>query len=181
MLWLGRRSGTRVCDVRRLRRQRDARARNLDTPENLNTDRERLRHDPAGGPDFTLAGLDSGTQALTDFRGKWVLVNFWASWCPPCRDETPDLQSFFEHNANRDFVILGVNQQEREGAVRSFVENYGVSYPVLLDSSGEVSEAYGVGRGMPITFLVSPDGVITEVVFSRFTEDQFTDLEARLQ
>ena len=127
------------------------------------------------------AGLADEARSLTDYRGKYVLVNFWASWCGPCKDETPDLQAFFDHNANRDLVILGVNQQERAGAVRSFVDDYGVSYPVLLDSSGEVSAAYGVGRGMPISFLVAPDGVIEKVIFSRVSEDDLAEIEAKLQ
>ncbi len=132
-------------------------------------------------PNFRLANLGEEAPALTDYRGRWVLLNFWASWCGPCRDETPDLQSFYEHNANRAFVILAVNQQERKEAARDFLQEFGVTYPAVLDSSGEVSQAYGVGRGMPISFLVTPSGVIDRVIFGRISEQQFAEIEAKLQ
>jgi len=131
-------------------------------------------------PDFALQGLDEQTARLTDYRGKYVLLNFWASWCRPCRDETPDLQSFYEHNRG-DFTILAVNQQEQKAAAETFAGEFGVTYPVVLDSSGEVSSAYGVGRGMPISFLVAPDGVIEKVVFGQLTEEHFAEIEELLQ
>ena len=77
-------------------------------------------------------------------------------------------------------VIIGVNQQEQRAAAAEFVDEFGVTYTVALDASGEVSAAYGVGRGMPISFLVSPGGVIEQVYFGRLTETQFAELEARL-
>jgi len=132
-------------------------------------------------PNFRLASTTTGSRALTDFRGKWVLLNFWASWCPPCRDETPDLQSFYEHNRNEDMVVLGVNQQEKPEAARSFLDEFGVTYPVVLDSDGEVSEAYGVGRGLPMSFLISPSGVVEKVYFGRLGESHLDDIAARLQ
>ena len=154
----------------------------VELPEGLNpTGQSPAARKGRAAPDFKLSSLDQSPASLTDFRGKYVLVNFWASWCGPCREETPDLQSFYEHNAQAGLVILGVNQQERAAAARNFVEDYGVSYPVLLDSTGEVSEAYGVGRGMPISFLVAPDGVIERVVYGRLTESDFAELEAKIQ
>lgn len=110
-----------------------------------------------------------------------LMVDFWASWCGPCREETPDLQSFYEHNSNRGFAVLGVNQQEKQEAARTFLEEFGVTYPAVLDSSGEVSQAYGVGRGMPISFLITPAGVIDRVIFGAISEDQFDEIEAKLQ
>ncbi len=132
-------------------------------------------------PNFELSGVDDGSGSLTDYRGMYVLVNFWASWCSPCRQETPELQSFFEHHANREFVILGVNQQEQPSAVKEFVDEFGVTYPVLLDQSGEVSQAYGVGRGMPISFLVNPEGVVEDVTFGILTEERLGEIAARLR
>jgi peroxiredoxin len=132
-------------------------------------------------PDFRLATLGESAESLTDYRGKYVLVNFWASWCGPCRKETPDLQSFFEHNAGRGFVILGLNQQEQPRAAKEFVEEFGMTYPVLLDRSGEVSQAYGVGRGMPISFLVNPEGVIEEVTFGVLTDETLAEIAEKLQ
>ena len=153
----------------------------IDLPSALNpTDEAPAARGGRAAPNFELAALDETVARLADYRGKYVLVNFWASWCPPCREETPDLQSFYEHN-RETLMILGVNQQERPEAVSLFVNDYGVTYPVLLDSSGEVSQAYGVGRGMPITYVVAPDGVIEKVYFGRLTEDNFAEIEAKLQ
>jgi peroxiredoxin len=131
-------------------------------------------------PNFRLASLSDSASSLVDFRGKWVLLNFWASWCGPCREETPDLQSFYEHNSQNDLVIVGVNQQEQANSAKEFVDAFGVTYPVLLDRSGEVSEAYGVGRGMPISFLVNPSGVIEKVVYGRLSDEGFKGIEAHL-
>ncbi|MBK6318840.1 MAG: TlpA family protein disulfide reductase [Dehalococcoidia bacterium] len=131
-------------------------------------------------PNFRLPRLGEEAVTLVDYRGSFVLLNFWASWCGPCRDETPDLQSFHEHHSQDGLVIIGVNQQEQRAAAADFVDEFGVTYTVALDASGEVSAAYGVGRGMPISFLVSPGGVIEQVYFGRLTETQFAELEARL-
>lgn len=132
-------------------------------------------------PNFRLADLNGEAATLDSFRGKFVLLNFWASWCGPCRDETPDLQSLYEQSGNRGLVVLGVNQQEQPDSVRRFAEEFGVTYPVLLDRSGEVSQAYGVGRGMPISFLLAPNGVIEAVFFGRLSEESLADIAARLQ
>lgn len=153
----------------------------VDLPGGLNpTGKSPAAREGRAAPNFTLASLDGQRHTLADFRGSWVLVNFWASWCGPCRDETPDLQSFFEHQANRGVVVLGVNSQEQPGAARSFLDEFGVTYPVVLDRSGEVSAAYGVGRGMPVSFVVSPTGVIERVILSRVTDDEFAEIEAQL-
>ena len=74
-----------------------------------------------------------------------------------------------------------MNQQEQRSAAASFVEEFGVTYPIALDTSGEVSAAYGVGRGMPISFLVTPAGVVEKVYFGRLSEAQFAEIEAKLQ
>jgi len=145
------------------------------------TGRSPAAREGRAAPDFRLPGLKEDVVTLSGFRGRFVLVNFWASWCGPCRDETPDLQSFHEHNADDGLVILGVNQQEQRSAAASFVEEFGVTYPIALDTSGEVSAAYGVGRGMPISFLVTPAGVVEKVYFGRLSEAQLAEIEARLQ
>ena len=153
-------------------------------PDALNpTGKSAAARQGRAAPNFRLAGADEGNNpaALTDFRGKWVLLNFWASWCPPCRDETPDLQSFFEHNANEGLVVLGVNQQEKADAANTFLREFGVTYPVVLDTDGEVSETYGVGRGLPISFLIAPSGVIEKVYFGRLSDDNFNEIAAKLQ
>lgn len=126
-------------------------------------------------PNFRLLGLDGAVHELTDFRGKTVVLNFWASWCGPCRDETPALQAFYEETSADGVVVLGVNQQEQESRARGFAEEFGVDYPVLLDSNGEVSTGYRVGRGLPVTFIIDATGVIREVHLSSVERE---DLEA---
>lgn len=133
-------------------------------------------------PNFHLQALDTGpssvegaASSLTDYRGKWVLVNFWASWCGPCRSEVPDLQELTQRRPN-DIVILGVNQQETRGAAAKFAEEFDVSYPIVLDRSGEVSQAYRA-QGLPVSYLVSPEGVIVKAYRGRVTDDDLRALE----
>src|SRR5690606_462680 len=111
-------------------------------------------------PNFELAGLDGSVQRLSDYRGRYVLLNFWASWCGPCKIETPDLQRFSDEVDTSKLVVVGLNQQERPSVAQDFVEQFDVTYPIVLDRSGEVSLAYRVGRSIPVTMLIDPDGVI---------------------
>jgi len=144
------------------------------------TDKPPAANEGRAAPNFKLAALDGEPSSLDAYRGRFVLVNFWASWCGPCKAETPDLQAFYENFRDTGFVILGVNQQERQEAAQSFADEFGVTYPVLLDRSGEVSEAYRVGRGMPVSFLVSPEGVIERVYVGALKDEQFGEMEAML-
>jgi len=112
-------------------------------------------------PDKELETLDgSGTGSLADYRGRWVLLNFWASWCDPCRDEAPALESFHRRNSDLGVVVLGVNLDDASDDARAFVEEFGLTYPQLRDGDGrERRDAYGM-TGFPESFLVDPDGRI---------------------
>ena len=117
-------------------------------------------------PDFTLSTLDSQIITLSDLRGKAILLNFWATWCPPCRSEMPAMQTVYkDYGSSGKFVILAVNStlQDRMEDVGSFVVEQGLTFPVLLDTDGEVSNLYQV-RSMPTSFFIDPDGIIREVV-----------------
>jgi peroxiredoxin len=113
-------------------------------------------------PDFQLTSLDSDLYQLSDFKGKYVILNFWASWCGPCRAEIPELVEFYE-NLNEDkVVLLGINQTATEagtGVVSEFAEQRNMRFPILLDSGNRVYQLYGI-RGIPTTVIVDPDGVI---------------------
>lgn len=128
-------------------------------------------------PNFRLATLDGTQVELTDYRGKWVLLNFWASWCPPCRSETPDIQAL-STRAGNEMVVLGVNLQESRAAAADFAEKYGLTYPIVLDRSGEVSIAYRVGNNIPATLLVRPDGVIEQFHIGELSSDALAEIEA---
>jgi cytochrome c biogenesis protein CcmG, thiol:disulfide interchange protein DsbE len=110
-------------------------------------------------PDKQLATLDgSGSGEIADYRGQWVLVNFWASWCAPCRSEAPALQRFQEEHAGPDFTVLGIDLDDVTGDASEFVDRYGLTYPQLRDGDGrERRDAFGM-TGFPESFLVDPQG-----------------------
>lgn len=116
-------------------------------------------------PDFELVTLSGDRIRLEDQRGSVVVVNFWASWCPPCRAEMPDLREVYEANQGRGLEILAVNvayQDNRQDAER-FVREFGLPFPILLDTSGEVANRY-LMRALPTTFFIDRQGVIREVI-----------------
>ncbi|MGD9933082.1 MAG: TlpA family protein disulfide reductase [Dehalococcoidia bacterium] len=127
-------------------------------------------------PDFRLAALEGDPVQLTQFRGQYVLVNFWASWCGPCRGETPDLVSLSQRTEGR-LVVIGVNQQEGRDTAASFASEFEVPYPVLLDPDGEVSVAYRVGSGLPITMLIDPSGVVRHVYIGQLDAGDLAQIE----
>jgi cytochrome c biogenesis protein CcmG/thiol:disulfide interchange protein DsbE len=111
-------------------------------------------------PDFTLGGL-SGDVALSSFRGQYVLLNFWATWCPPCQAEMPDLYAYYLAHQNDGFVLLGVDVEEDAATVAQYMQANRFSFPVALDTTGMVYERYG-GGGLPSSFLIGPDGSLVK-------------------
>lgn len=110
-------------------------------------------------PDKRLERLDgSGTGQIADYRGRWVLVNFWASWCEPCRSEAPALEGFQKQHAPQGFTVLGINLDDSTDDAIAFIRRYGLTYPQLRDGDGsDRRDAYGM-TGFPESFLVTPDG-----------------------
>ena len=113
-------------------------------------------------PDFTLKDLDGKSVRLKDLRGKVVFLNFWATWCPPCRAEMPDIEEVYQKYRDQDVVILGIDIQESAGKVRSFVEGGGYSWTMLLDSTGKIAGMYKV-RAIPTSYFIDREGVIKAV------------------
>ena len=130
-------------------------------------------------PAFRLRSLDGSATELTDYRGNYVLLNFWASWCGPCRGETPALQAFFEDRSPA-LVVVGVNQQETAEEARAFTDQFDVTYPIVLDADGQVSGAYRVSTGLPVSFLIDPEGVIRRVHLGALTDSDLDELAAEL-
>ncbi|MCA9829475.1 MAG: TlpA disulfide reductase family protein [Dehalococcoidia bacterium] len=147
-------------------------------PQELNpTGRVPVAEEGRAAPDFRLASLDGEPVQLTQFRGKYVLVNFWASWCGPCRGETPELVALSQRTEGQGLVVIGVNQQEGHNTAASFANEFAVTYPVLLDPDGEVSVAYRVGSGLPITMLIDPTGVVRHVYIGQLDAADLAQIE----
>lgn len=113
-------------------------------------------------PAFRLSSVSGGTLSLAAFRGKVVLLNFWATWCAPCRSEMPRLGRWYRQNATRGLVILGVDKSEPAGDVRAFLHSLHVSYPVVLDGSGAVSSTYRA-FALPVSYVIDRTGTIRAV------------------
>jgi cytochrome c biogenesis protein CcmG/thiol:disulfide interchange protein DsbE len=111
-------------------------------------------------PGFALTLFDGQAVALDDFRGKVVFVNFWASWCPPCRAEAPMLEATWRRLQEQGVVFLGVNTQDEEPRARGFLQEFGITFPNGRDPDGRIAIEYGVW-GLPETFIVDPAGRIT--------------------
>jgi cytochrome c-type biogenesis protein len=111
-------------------------------------------------PNFTARLLDGRTVSLLDFRGHPVLLNFWATWCGPCREEMPDFQTVYDTYRADGFVVLGVNAMESESDVAAFVQGLGITYPVALDESGAINRDLYSRVGYPTSFLLDQNGVI---------------------
>ena len=123
-----------------------------------------LRDHPA--PDFTLNALDGAPLTLSSLRGQAVVLNFWATWCPPCQAEMPELQAAHQRYGESGLVVLGVNQAEAPDVVQSFLETRGLDFPVVLDSRGIASQLYQV-NSLPSTFFIDRSGVIRGVVIGQ--------------
>jgi len=99
-----------------------------------------------------------GSASLADYRGRWVLVNVWASWCVPCRTESPALERFYEAHRDPSFTILGIDSNDLSGDALGFVRKYGITYPQLRDGGGDFSQNELGTTGVPESFLVDPRG-----------------------
>lgn len=111
-------------------------------------------------PPFTLTLFDGGVLRLEALRGKVVFLNFWASWCVPCREEARDLEAAWREYKARDVLFVGVNIQDKEPAARAFLEEFGITYPNGIDRGSKIAIDYGV-YGIPETFFIDREGRIT--------------------
>lgn len=116
-------------------------------------------------PGFELSTLTGETVKLSDLRGQVVLINLWATWCPPCREEMPTLEKVYKEYKDRGFTILAVNMtyQDDPGAIPPFIQKYGLTFPILLDKTGETGNAYQL-KSLPSSYFIDREGIIQEVV-----------------
>ena len=129
-------------------------------------------------PDFTLTLFGGGQITLSELRGKGVVLNFWASWCPPCREEAPYLERAWRKYKDRGIVFIGVDYLDQEPQALAYIEEFQITYPNGPDLGSRIARRYFI-RGVPETFLIDPQGQI-----KGFKEGPFTsleELEARIQ
>ncbi|NPA41658.1 MAG: TlpA family protein disulfide reductase [Aquificae bacterium] len=119
-------------------------------------------------PDFKLKTLDGKEVSLSDYRGKVVLINFWATWCPPCREEMPLFESVYRKYKDKGFEILAISTDASIDPVRKFVREFKLSFPILYDDKNVVN-LYSV-QGLPTSFLIDREGKIVKVRLGKYKE-----------
>ncbi|HEY0829194.1 MAG TPA: thiol-disulfide oxidoreductase ResA [Bacilli bacterium] len=119
-------------------------------------------------PDFTLQGLDGKEHRLSDYKGKVLLINFWGTFCPPCVREMPAMQRIYDKYKGEDFEVLAINLDESTVTVQSFVKQYKLTFPILMDKN-TVRRKYGVSS-YPTSFFVDSNGRITDIVIQEMTD-----------
>ncbi|MGA2369901.1 MAG: TlpA disulfide reductase family protein [Candidatus Korobacteraceae bacterium] len=128
--------------------------------------------------DFTLTDLQGKSWTLKDLRGKVVLVNFWATWCPPCRKEMPDLEALYKRFQDQGFVILSISEDEETDKVQPFIAERNISYPILLDPGQKVNNMFKVD-GIPKSFVYDRDGKLVAQSIDMRTQRQFLEMLAQ--
>lgn len=121
-------------------------------------------------PDFELETLTGDIVKLSDYRGKRVMLNFWATWCPPCRAEMPDMEVFYQ---DKDVVVLAVNLTDTEssiGNIEDFSEEYGLTFPILMDTNLDVATLYAI-RPLPTSFMIDSNGIVSDTTFGALNYD----------
>jgi peroxiredoxin len=131
--------------------------------------------------DFRLVDLEGKQQSLSQYRGKVVLVNFWATWCKPCTTEMPAMQTTYDKLRDKGFVVLAINELEDEPKVREHIKQYSHTFPVLMDRDNKVANQFGV-FGLPVSVFIDEKGVVREYIKGGLlTEQVILDAVARIQ
>ena len=122
-------------------------------------------------PDFTLKTFAGQDVSLKELRGKRVLINFWASWCPPCLRETPDLKAAYNQLREENVTFIGIGTQDETDKLKQFSDENSLSYTIVEDPKGTVGDSYGV-LGLPTTILLDSQGIVRKVFTGPITKDQ---------
>jgi peroxiredoxin len=130
-------------------------------------------------PNFSLEQLNGPDMVLSDLKGKGVVLNFWGTWCEPCKEEMPALQKQYDQFKDKGLVVLGVNIGESPVAVEPFVKQYGISFPILLDRQSQITKLYRIGP-IPTTFFISPDGEVEEIFIGQLDEAMISSKVAKI-
>ncbi len=113
-------------------------------------------------PDFSLLSLEGKKISLSQLKGKPVILNFWATWCPPCKLEMPAVAKVYAKSGEKGFAVLTVNQQEDKQTIEKFIKENGYTLPIVLDTAGEVADLYRV-TGIPTTVFINSQGIVTDI------------------
>lgn len=117
--------------------------------------------------DFTLSDLNGKSHTLSKYKGKVIFLNFWATWCPPCRAEMPAMQKMYKSWNSKKYVMLAVNIGQDKQTVKSFANKNGYTFPILLDSTSKIARKYRVS-GIPTTYIINKEGkIVTRIVGAR--------------
>ncbi|ARD47536.1 peroxiredoxin [Sporosarcina sp. P33] len=135
-------------------------------------------------PNFELTTLSGDKVKLTDYKGKIVILNFWASWCGPCKVEMPYMQKYYERNkgtANVEIIAVNMTSEERGGSsgIKKFVDEYGLTFPILLDNDGKVMDMYNIIT-IPNTYIIDKDGLINQKIMGPMNEEMINELVKKL-
>ncbi len=131
--------------------------------------------------EFRLTDLDGKTHNLSQYRGKIVLVNFWATWCKPCTTEMPAMQASFDKLRDKGFVVLAINELEDDDKVQAHIKQYGHTFPVLMDRDNKVANQFGV-FGLPVSVFIDQQGRVQEYIKGGLlTEQMINDVVAKIQ
>ena len=127
-------------------------------------------------PEIVLKDLQGRAVKLSDLRGKVVLVNFWATWCKPCKEEMPAMQASYDKLRDKGFVVLAVNELEDTARVAEHIRTHGHTFEVVMDHNNQVANMYGV-VGLPASFLIDPQGIVRERISgSLLTESRIEEM-----
>ena len=130
--------------------------------------------------DFRLTDLKGKQQSLSQYRGKVVLVNFWATWCKPCTTEMPAMQATYDKLRDKGFVVLAINELEDDAKVREHIKQYGHTFPVLMDRDNKVANQFGV-FGLPVSVFIDEKGIVREYIKGGLlTEQKILEVVARI-
>jgi len=131
--------------------------------------------------DFRLVDLDGKAHSLSQYRGRVLLVNFWATWCKPCTTEMPAMQTTYDKLREKGFVVLAINELEDDAKVREHIKQYGHTFPVLMDRDNKVANQFGV-FGLPVSVFIDHEGRVQEYIKGGLlTEQKIEDTVARIQ
>lgn len=135
-------------------------------------------------PDFELTTLDGETVRLSDYKGKKIILNLWATWCPPCRAEMPDMQNYYEEQAEAENVeILAVNLTTEDRGmdkINAFVEEFGLTFPIPMDTEGDVGDVYQAAT-IPTSYMIDTEGRVQNKIVGPMNEEMMEDFIANME